>query len=116
MVPRWISPLELEESTPAGFPKEMREALRSHFLEIISHLDRSGEWRLAYTKGRPFRLLVDRLAFQIGVWADETCESWVNSRLSWAKMNPGVGFPDDSIVSRYVSHSDEISKSRESWT
>ena len=58
----------------------------------------SGEWHLAYTKGRPFRLLVDRLPFQISVWADESLEHWVNSRLSWAKMHPGVGFPDDSIV------------------
>jgi len=69
-----------------------------HFLEVISHLDRSGGWHLAYTKGRPFRLLVDRLPFQIGIWDNESSESWVDSRLSWAKMHPGVGFPDDSIV------------------
>lgn len=75
----------------------MREALHTYFLEVISHLDDSGEWYLAYTKGRPFRLLVDRLPFQIGVWADESSEGWVDSRLSWAKMCPGVGFPEDSV-------------------
>jgi hypothetical protein len=64
----------------------------------MSHLDRSGEWRLAHTKGRPFRLFVDRLSFQIGVWATESSEQWVDSRLSWAKTHPGVGFPDDSVV------------------
>ena len=79
-------------------PKDAREALHIHFLEVISHLDKSGEWRLAYTKGRPFLLLVDRLPFQIGVWANESCECWVDSRLSWAKIYPGVGFPDDSVI------------------
>lgn len=98
MVPRWILPSNLEESSAIGVPKDAREALYTHFLEVISDLDRSGEWCLAYTKGRPFRLLVDRLPFQIGVWADESCERWVDSRLSWAKMYPGVGFPDDSAL------------------
>jgi hypothetical protein len=75
-----------------GLPKHTREAIHSHFLEVISHLDMSGEWCLAYTKGRPFRLLVDRLPFQIGVWDKSEC--WVDSRLSWAKIYPGVGlFP-----------------------
>jgi hypothetical protein len=98
MVPRWILPSNLEELSAFGLPKDTREALHTYFLEVISQLDRSGEWRLAYTLGRPFRLLVDRLPFQIGVWADESCESWVDSRLSWAKTNPGVGFPDDVVV------------------
>ena len=80
-----------------GLPVETREDLYTHFLEVMSRLDTSGEWHLAYTNGRPFRLLVDRLDFQIGVWADESCESWTDSRLSWAKMNPGRGFPEDSI-------------------
>ena len=95
MVPRWILPSNLEESSGNGLPKEARHALHMHFLEVMSHLDSSGEWRLAYAKGRPFRLLVDRLPFQIGVWEDESSECWVDSRLSWAKMYPGVGFSDD---------------------
>ena len=63
----------------------------------MGHLDRSGEWWLAYTKGRPFRLLVDRLTFQVNVWASKSLESWVDNRLTWAKLHPGVGFHDDSI-------------------
>ena len=96
MVPRWILPLFLEDSFGFGLPKDAREAFYKHFIEVISHLDRSGEWYLAYTKGRPFRLLVDRLQYSIGVW--ESCESWVDSRLSWAKIHPGEGFPDNNIV------------------
>ena len=97
MVPRWVLPSTFEESSAIGLPKDAREALHAHFLEVISHLDRSGEWHMAYTTGRPFRLLVDRLQFQIGVWATESSEQWVDSRLSWAKNHPGVGFPDDSV-------------------
>jgi len=102
-VPRWILPSNLEESSAIGLPKDTREALYRHFLEVVSHLDRSGEWHLAHTKGRPFRLLVDRLPFQIGVWADESVERWVDDRLSWAKTYPGVGFPDDNVVGGYES-------------
>jgi len=98
MVPRWILPSNLQESSGDGLPEDAKEGLHIYFIEVISRLDRSGEWRRAHTKGRPFRLLVDRLPFQVGAWSDESCESWVDSRLSWAKMYPGVGFPDDCIV------------------
>ncbi|KIM81102.1 hypothetical protein PILCRDRAFT_52520, partial [Piloderma croceum F 1598] len=91
VVPRWILPSKYEESSAIGLPEASRGALNAQFLEIMSHLYSSGEWRLAHTYGRPFRLLVDRLPFQIGVWADYSCEQWVDSRLSWAKMHPGVG-------------------------
>jgi hypothetical protein len=97
-VPRWILPSHLEESSATGLPTVSRQASHAHFLEAIGCLDRSGEWGLAYTKGRPFRLLVDRLPFQMCVWADESVERWVDDRLSWAGMHPGVGFPDDSVV------------------
>ncbi len=80
----------------------MREELCGQFLERMGHLDHSGEWWLAYTKGRPFRLLVDRLRFQVGVWACKSLELWVNDRLKWAKLYPGVGFHDDSIEDRWV--------------
>ncbi|KAM6499501.1 hypothetical protein JOM56_005009, partial [Amanita muscaria] len=104
-VPYWILPSFLEEASGIGLPEDTREALHTHFIEVMSHLDRSGEWHLAYTKGRPFRLLVDRLQFRIGVWQHECCESWVDSRLPWAKMHPGEGFPDDNIVDHtHISH------------
>jgi hypothetical protein len=92
-----VAPLGLCYGTPLDFALEFRgvirywsaqrhgEALHIHFLEVISHLDRSGGWRLAYTKGRPFQLLVNRLPFQIGVWDNESSECWVDSRLSWQK-------------------------------
>ena len=87
----------MEESSGIGLSERAREASHVQFIDVMSHLDKSGEWREAYTKGRPFRLLVDRLHFQIGVWEDESSESWVDRRLSWAKMHLGVGFPDGSI-------------------
>lgn len=96
-VPRWILPSILEESSGLGLPQYAREVFHSYYIQVMSHIDRSGEWHLAYTKGRPFRLLVDRLPFQIGVWDDESSESWVDNRLSWAKMYPGEGFPDDIL-------------------
>ena len=68
----------------------------------MRHLDHGGEWWLAFTKGYPFRLLVDRLGFQVGVWACKTLELWVNNRLKWAKLYPGVGFRDDSIEDQWV--------------
>ena len=68
----------------------------------MGHLDRSGEWWLAYTKGRPFRLLVNRLTSQVDVWASKSLELWVDNRLTWAKLYPGVGFHDDSIEDRWA--------------
>lgn len=99
-MPRWILPSNLEESSGIGLPEDAREVSHIQFIEVISRLDRSGEWGLAYTKGRPFRLLADRLNFQIGVWEDKSSESWVDSRLSWAKMFPGIGFPEDRLIER----------------
>jgi hypothetical protein len=78
----------------------------------MGHLDHSGEWWLAYTKGRPFRLLVDRLRFQVGVWACKSSELWVEDRLKWAKLYPGVGFHDDSIEDRWVDKLDDEGKKK----
>ncbi|KAM6498531.1 Protein kinase-like domain containing protein [Amanita muscaria] len=103
MVPHWILPSYLEESSGFGLPKHAREALYMHFIDVINRSDGSGEWHLAHTKGRPFRLLIDHLQFYVGVWEDEECRSWVDSRLSWAKMHPGVGFPDDTVWATITS-------------
>lgn len=98
MVPRWILPLKYEESSTAGLPEDLREQMYALFLDVMGLYDRNGEWCLAYFNGRPFRLFVDLLPFQTGVWASKSSERWVDSRLSWAKMHPGIGFPDDNIV------------------
>ena len=95
VVPRWILPSKYEESSTAGLPEDLREQMYALFLDVMGL---NGEWHLAYFKGRPFRLFVDLLPFQTGVWASKSSEQWVDGRLSWAKMHPGIGFPDDNIV------------------
>lgn len=52
------------------------------------------EWKMLYEQGKPFRLLSDRLHFQVGVWASDEMEAWVDERRAWAKDHPGVGFPE----------------------
>ena len=47
-----------------------------------------------YEQGKPFQLLCDRLQLQVGVWAPEDMEAWMDERLAWAKDHPGVGFSE----------------------
>ena len=87
LLPRWLQDPDDLESSYEGGSAEIRQTLRARFLEKVGN-----EWKVLYEQGKPFRLLCDRLQFQVGVWASDDMEAWVDERLAWAKDHPGVGF------------------------
>ncbi|KAF8572963.1 hypothetical protein K439DRAFT_1564921, partial [Ramaria rubella] len=93
IIPRWLQEPDDPESSYEGGPTEARSALRAVFLTTVQGTVQGKEWCRAYEAGRPFRQLVDRLNFQVNVWAD--LEEWVVDRLDWAQKYPGVGFSDE---------------------
>jgi len=90
LLPRWLGDPDDPESTFEGGSAESRQTLRALFFDRVGH----GEWRALYENGKPFRLLCDRLHFQVGVWASEDLEEWVDERHAWARNHPGIGFPE----------------------
>ncbi len=97
-LPRWLQDPDDPESSYEGGPPESRQVLRECFLTRMRHLHE--EWRMLSEHGKPFRLLSDRLQFEVGVWASKDMEIWVDNMLAWAKDHPGVG-----LVEPAVSHS-----------
>ena len=90
LIPRWLQHPDDPEASYEGGSADERQPLRAIFLENITN----EEWHAAYENGRPFRILADRLMFQVGVWASDTSEQWVNERLAWSNHHSGVGFPE----------------------
>lgn len=90
VLPRWLQDPDDPESTYEGGSTASRQALRALFLEKVGNV----EWKKLYEWGKPFRLFSDRLDFQVGVWASEGMEAWVDERLAWATDHPGIGFPE----------------------
>ena len=89
LLPRWLIDPDDPESSYEGGSAESRHKLRARFLEKVGN-----EWKVLYEQGKSFRLFCDRLQFQVGVWASDDMEAWVDERLAWAKDHPGVGFPE----------------------
>jgi hypothetical protein len=83
LLPRWLQDPDDPESTYEGGSAESRQTLRALFLEKVEN----EEWKVLYEQGKPFRLLSDRLSFQVGVWASNAMEVWVDERLAWAKLH-----------------------------
>jgi hypothetical protein len=94
LLPRWLQEPGDPESTYEGGPAEIRRTLRALFIEKIGN----EEWKVFYEQGKPFRLFSDRLQLELGVWASDDMEAWVDERLAWAKDHPGVGFPERNIA------------------
>jgi len=80
-LPRWLQDPDDPESTYEGGSAESRQTLRALFLEKVGNK----VWKMLYEQGKPFRLFRDRLQFQVGVWASDDMEAWVDERLAWAK-------------------------------
>lgn len=97
LVPPWIQLPGDREACHAGGSVESRTALLSTFLDTVDSADHGTEWREAYETGRPFRELFDFSIFPVNVWLVYKLERWVDKRLEWAKMYPGVGFPDERV-------------------
>ncbi|KAF8067847.1 hypothetical protein FPV67DRAFT_1780866 [Lyophyllum atratum] len=94
IIPRWLQHPDDPESSYGGGPEKLRSPLRTTFLDTVDRSELGGEWRNAYTAGRPFRRLTDRLNFQVNVWASDVLEEWVDEHLEWAKVHPGIGLPE----------------------
>lgn len=94
LLPRWLQDPEDPESSCEGGSAESKQILRELFLEKTGN----EEWKMLYEQGKPFRLLSDRLEFQVAVWASDDMEAWVDERLTWAKDHPGVGFLESDII------------------
>jgi len=80
LLPRWLQDPDDPEATYEGGSAENRQTLRARFLEKVGN-----DWKVLYEQGKPFRMLRDRLHFQVGVWASDDMEEWVDERLAWAK-------------------------------
>ncbi|KAI6109429.1 hypothetical protein EDD16DRAFT_1522470 [Pisolithus croceorrhizus] len=72
-------------------PAEDREKLREIFWKIMD----SDEWSALYEHGKLFRHFRLRLSLQVGPWASEWMEEWVDKRLAWAKLHSGVAMPEE---------------------
>jgi len=94
LLPRWLQDPDDPESTYEGGSAESRQTLRTLFLEKVGNDE---EWKMLYELGKPFRLLSDRLHLQVGVWASDDLEAWVDERLAWAMDHPGVGFHERDL-------------------
>ena len=94
LLPRWLQDPDDPESTYEGGSAESRQILRALFLEKVGN----EEWKVLYEQGKPFRLFSDRLQLQVGVWASDDMEVWVDERFAWAKDHPGVGFPECDVA------------------
>jgi hypothetical protein len=78
LLPRWLQDPDDPESSYEGGSAESRQTLRALFLEKVEN----GEWRAFYEKGKPFRLLCDRLQFKFRVWASEDMRNgWMRDLL-----------------------------------
>ncbi|KAJ7039726.1 kinase-like domain-containing protein [Mycena alexandri] len=91
-MPLWLQdPSEWDGSHEGGSD----ESLRNLFWEKVKENDPTGEWIRACERGRWFRNFTSMLSYNVGVWAEPNIEKWVDERLEWAKVNPGVGRPLD---------------------
>ncbi|KAI6146761.1 hypothetical protein BKA82DRAFT_4155572 [Pisolithus tinctorius] len=85
VIPAWIQDPEDQEGGYEGGPAEDREKLREIFCKVMD----SREWSKLF---RHFRLW---LSLQVSCWASEGMEEWVDKRLAWARLHPGVALPED---------------------
>ncbi len=104
LLPRWLQDPDDPEGSYEGGPAEDRQVPREHFLKKVQHLNE--EWGMLHERGKPFRMLCDRLNFDVNVWATSDMEAWVDKMLAWAKEHPGVGLVEpewlpDMDISQY---------------
>jgi hypothetical protein len=89
-IPYWLEDIEDGDET---------ENLHlAHLREIFNNTIRQGgevgeEWLELSERGRWFRGFAFMLEYQVGVWASEAMEKWVDERLAFARKFPGIGLP-----------------------
>ncbi|KAI6028995.1 kinase-like domain-containing protein [Pisolithus marmoratus] len=91
VIPAWLQDPDDYEGGYEGGPAEDRGVLREIFWKVMD----SGEWNMLYEHGKLFRHFRLRLSLQVGPWASEGMEEWVDKRLAWAKLHPGVAMPEE---------------------
>ncbi|KAI6102360.1 kinase-like domain-containing protein [Pisolithus croceorrhizus] len=91
VIPAWLQDPDDQEGGYEGGAAEDREKLREIFWKIMD----SDEWSVLYEHGKLFRHFRLRLSLQVGPWASEYMEEWVDKRLAWAKLHPGVAMPEE---------------------
>ncbi|KAI5992533.1 kinase-like domain-containing protein [Pisolithus albus] len=89
--PPWIQDPEDQEGAYEGGPAEDREKLREIFRKVMD----SEEWSTLYEHGKLYRHFRLRLTLVVRPWAADYMEKWVDERLAWAKLHPGVPMPDE---------------------
>ncbi|KAG8829796.1 hypothetical protein FRC17_006031 [Serendipita sp. 399] len=104
-VPSW---LDTEEDT--GEDGEAA-SLRQLFIDTISEGTQGQEWMQMYTHGKHFRTFASRLELGITFWGERDSEDWVDERLRYAKIHPGVGLRElthqEDYEKRYKSTEEE---------
>ncbi|KAF8127591.1 phosphotransferase enzyme family-domain-containing protein [Boletus edulis] len=90
VVPGWL----LDCDDPEGRYEGGSDEDRGRLLDVFWKTMDDTEWREMYENGKPFRRLSDRLSFQIGIWSMRGGEEWVDERLAWAKLHPGISMPE----------------------
>jgi hypothetical protein len=89
-VPIWLLP----EDDPDGFTDGSfaeKEVLYDTFLSEMSRSPGGQEWLDAYEMGRDFRRLMYRLDCSAITWRQRSFALWMEDRLNWARIHPGVG-------------------------
>lgn len=62
------------------------------------------EWKVLYEQGKAFRIFSHRAQCEVGFWASDTMEAWIDKGLAWAKDHPGVGFSEDDSDDEYYEN------------
>lgn len=92
VVPGWLQDPDDPEARYEGGSAVDRQRLREIFWKAMENR----EFHVSYEHGKPFRHFTERLSLQADTWASKHTEEWVDERLAWAKLHPGVALQENN--------------------